>query len=70
LPVSYNIAWFEQKAVLVLLSLLSLGVKDITLGPKLPSFVSPTVLDVLVKNFDLKPNTTVEADIARMVPVQ
>jgi hydroxylamine reductase len=70
LPVSYNIAWYEQKAVLVLLSLLSLGVKDITLGPKLPAFVSPTVLDVLVKNFDLKPNTTVEADLARMVPVQ
>ncbi|MEN6395721.1 MAG: hydroxylamine reductase, partial [Methanoregula sp.] len=70
LPVSYNIAWYEQKAVLVLLSLLSLGVKDITLGPKLPAFVSPNVLDVLVKNFDLKPNTTVEADLARMVPVQ
>lgn len=68
LPVSYNIAWYEQKAVLVLLSLLSLGVKDITLGPKLPAFVSPTVLDVLVKNFDIKPNTTVEADLARMVP--
>ena len=70
LPVSYNIAWYEQKAVLVLLSLLSLGIKDITLGPRLPAFVSPTVLDVLVKNFNLKPNTTVEADIARMVPVQ
>ncbi len=70
LPVSYNIAWYEQKAVLVLLSLLSLGVKDITLGPKLPAFVSPAVLDVLVKNFDLKPNTTVEADLARMVPAR
>ena len=70
LPISYNIAWYEQKAVLVLLSLLSLGVKDITLGPKLPAFVSPTVLDVLVKNFDLKPNTTVEADLARMVRAQ
>ncbi|PKL69892.1 MAG: hydroxylamine reductase [Methanomicrobiales archaeon HGW-Methanomicrobiales-1] len=68
LPISYNIAWYEQKAVLVLLSLLSLGVKDITLGPKLPGFVSPAVLDVLIKQFDLKPNTTVEADIARMVP--
>ncbi len=68
LPISYNIAWYEQKAVLVLLSLLSLGVKDITLGPILPAFVSPAVLDVLVKQFDLKPNTTVEADIARMVP--
>jgi hydroxylamine reductase len=70
LPVSYNIAWYEQKAVLVLLSLLSLGVRDITLGPKLPAFVSPAVLDVLVKNFDLKPNTTVEADMARMVPAR
>jgi hydroxylamine reductase len=70
LPISYNIAWYEQKAVLVLLSLLSLGVKDITLGPKLPAFVSPAVLDVLVKNFDLKPNTTVEADLARMVPAR
>jgi len=67
LPVSYNIAWYEQKAVLVLLALLSLGVKDITLGPKLPGFVSPAVLDVLVKQFGLKPNTTVQADMARMV---
>lgn len=67
LPVSYNIAWYEQKAVLVLLALLSLGVKDITLGPKLPAFISPAVLDVLVKQFDLKPNTTVEADMTRMV---
>jgi len=69
LPISYNIAWYEQKAVLVLLALLSLGVKDITLGPKLPGFVSPTVLDVLVKQFGLRPNTTVQADIARMVHV-
>jgi hydroxylamine reductase len=67
LPVSYNIAWYEQKAVLVLLALLSLGVKNITLGPKLPAFVSPAVLDVLVQEFDLNPNTTVEADLARMV---
>jgi len=67
LPVSYNIAWYEQKAVLVLLALLSLGVKDITLGPKLPGFVSPAVLDVLVKQFGLKPNTTVQADMAWMV---
>ena len=69
LPVSYNIAWYEQKAVLVLLALLSLGVKDITLGPKLPAFLSPTVLDVLVREFDLKPNTTVQADLDRMVRV-
>ncbi|OPX70711.1 MAG: hybrid cluster protein [Methanoregulaceae archaeon PtaB.Bin108] len=67
LPVSYNIAWYEQKAVLVLLALLSLGVKDITLGPKLPAFVSPAVLDILVKEFDLKPNSTVQADLGRMV---
>lgn len=67
LPIAYNIAWYEQKACLVLLSLLSLGIKDITLGPRLPGFVSPAVLDVLVKNFDLKPNTDVEEDMARML---
>jgi hydroxylamine reductase len=68
LPVSYNIAWYEQKAALVLLALLNLGVKDITLGPKLPAFVSPGVLDVLVNNFQIKKNSTVEADMKRMVP--
>ena len=68
LPVSYNIAWYEQKAALVLLALLNLGVKDITLGPKLPAFVSPGVLDVLVNNFQVKKNSTVEADLARMIP--
>ena len=68
LPISYNIAWYEQKAVLVLLALLSLGVKKITLGPKLPGFVPPNVLKVLVENFGIAPNTTVEADLARLVP--
>ncbi len=68
LPLSFNIAWYEQKAVLVLLALLSLGVKKITLGPKLPGFVSPNVLKVLVENFDIAPNTTVEEDMARLVP--
>ena len=68
LPVSYNIAWYEQKAVLVLLALLNLGIKDITLGPKLPGFVSPAVLDVLVKNFGIRKNSTVEEDLPRMVP--
>ncbi len=63
LPVSYNIAWYEQKAVLVLLALLSLGVKNITLGPTLPAFLSPNVLKVLVENFNLRPNTTVEEDM-------
>jgi hydroxylamine reductase len=63
LPVSYNIAWYEQKAVLVLLALLSLGIKNIMLGPKLPAFVSPNVLNVLVENFNIRPNTTVEEDL-------
>ncbi len=68
LPVSYNIAWYEQKAALVLLALLNLGVKNIALGPKLPAFVSPGVLDVLVKNFNISKNSTVEEDLKRMVP--
>ncbi|MDD1728642.1 MAG: hydroxylamine reductase [Methanospirillum sp.] len=68
LPVSYNIAWYEQKACLVLYALLSLGVKNITLGPKLPGFVSPGVLKVLVDNFNLGKNSTVEEDMKRMVP--
>jgi hydroxylamine reductase len=68
LPISYNIAWYEQKAVLVLLALLSLGVKNITLGPKLPGFVSPNVLKVLVENFNIAPSTTVDEDMARLVP--
>ncbi|WMW25941.1 hydroxylamine reductase [Methanolobus sediminis] len=63
LPVSYNIAWYEQKAVLVLLALLSLGVKNIMLGPTLPAFVSPNVLNVLVENFNIRPNSTVEEDL-------
>jgi len=68
LPISYNIAWYEQKAVLVLLSLLSLGVRDITLGPRLPAFISPGVLNVLVENFGIRGNTTVEEDLGLMVP--
>lgn len=67
LPIEYDIAWYEQKAVIVLLALLSLGVKHIRLGPVLPAFVSPGVLKVLVENFDLKPTTTVEADLASIV---
>ena len=64
LPISYDIAWYEQKAVIVLLALLSLGVKHIRLGPTLPAFVSPNVLNVLVEHFDIKPITTAEADVA------
>jgi len=67
LPISYNIAWYEQKAVLVLLALLHLGVKKIRLGPKLPAFVSPNVLNVLVENFDIAPNTDLEHDMEAMM---
>ena len=68
LPLSFNIAWYEQKAVLVLLALLSLGIRNITLGPKMPGFISPNVLKVLVENFNIGPNTTVDEDMARLVP--
>ncbi|MFH1152385.1 MAG: hydroxylamine reductase [Pseudomonadota bacterium] len=67
LPLSFDIGWYEQKAVAVLLALLALGVKGIRLGPTLPGFVSPAVLDVLVKNFDIKLITEPEADIAAML---
>lgn len=67
LPISYDIAWYEQKAVAVLLALLFLGVKGIRLGPTLPAFLSPAVAGVLVKNFDIKPIDTVESDIAAMM---
>ncbi|MHB1319532.1 MAG: hydroxylamine reductase [Anaerolineae bacterium] len=67
LPIEYDIAWYEQKAVIVLLALLSLGVKHIRLGPVLPAFVSPGVLKVLVDKFDLRPITTVEEDLASIV---
>lgn len=63
LPLSFNISWYEQKAVLVLLSLLSLGVKDIMLGPRLPVFVTPGILNVLVDAFGIKGNSDVEGDI-------
>ena len=63
LPIAYNIAWYEQKAVIVLLALLSLGVKNIHLGPTLPGFLSPNVANVLVKNFGIAPIGTVDDDI-------
>ncbi len=63
LPIAYNIAWYEQKAVIVLLALLSLGVKNIHLGPTLPAFLSPNVADVLVKNFGIAPIGTVDQDM-------
>ena len=67
LPIVYNIAWYEQKAVIVLLALLSLGVKDIHLGPTLPAFISPAIRDVLVDNFGLAGIGTVDEDIELMV---
>lgn len=64
LPLSVVLSWYEQKAVAILLSLLHLGLKNIRLGPSLPAFLTPTVVDYIVKNFDLKPITTPEEDLA------
>ena len=65
LPIVFNIAWYEQKAVIVLLALLYLGVKNIHLGPTLPSFLSPNVAKVLVENFGIAGITTVEEDLKK-----
>ena len=67
LPIAYNIAWYEQKAVIVLLALLHLGVKNIHLGPTLPAFLSPNVVNVLVENFGIAGITDVESDIAKFM---
>ena len=63
LPLSMILSWYEQKAVAILLTLLHLGIKNIRLGPTLPAFITPNVLDVLVKTFDIKPITTVDEDL-------
>jgi hydroxylamine reductase len=63
LPLSFILSWYEQKAVAILLTLLYLGIKHMRLGPSLPAFVTPNVLDVLVKNYDIKPITTPDADL-------
>ncbi|MBW2192581.1 MAG: hydroxylamine reductase [Deltaproteobacteria bacterium] len=63
LPLSMIISWYEQKAVCVLLALLHLGIKGIRLGPSLPAFLTPNVLDILVKTFDIKPNATPDEDL-------
>ena len=68
LPLAYNIAWYEQKAVIVLLALLYLGVKNIHLGPTLPAFLSPNVAKVLVENFGIAGIGTVEDDIKHFFP--
>ena len=67
LPIVFNIAWYEQKAVIVLLALLSLGIKNIHIGPTLPAFVSPAVLKVLQSNFGLGTITTVDEDVKTMI---
>jgi len=63
LPLSLILSWYEQKAVAILLTLLYLGIKDIRLGPSLPAFVTPNVLDFLVKSFNIKPITTADEDL-------
>lgn len=67
LPIVYNIAWYEQKAVIVLLALLSLGVKNIHLGPTLPAFLSPNVAKILVDNFGISGIGTVEEDLKNLI---
>ena len=67
LPLSFDIAWYEQKAVIVLLALLSLVVKKIRLGPTLPAFISPNVLNILVENYQITPTSTPEADLAKIL---
>ena len=67
LPLSMVLSWYEQKAVCILLTLLHLGIRNIRLGPTLPAFVSPGVLNYLVENFSIAPITTPEADLAAML---
>jgi len=67
LPIIFNIAWYEQKAVIVLLALLHLGIKNIHLGPTLPGFLSPNVTKVLVENFGIGSISTVEEDIEMFI---
>jgi len=67
LPLSLVLSWYEQKAVAILLTLLWLGVKNIRIGPTLPAFLTPAVLELLQQNYNLLPTTTVEADLAAML---
>lgn len=65
LPLSMVLSWYEQKAIVILLTLLHLGIKDIKVGPSLPAFITPAVLNVLVEKFNIAPTTTAEADLAQ-----
>ena len=67
LPIIYNISWYEQKAVCILLTLLHLGIKNIKLGPTLPAFLSPNMLNYLVEHFAIAPVTTPEADLKEIL---
>ena len=67
LPLSIILCWFEQKAVCILLTLLHLGIKNIRLGPSLPAFLSPNILNFLVENYGIAPITTPEEDIKTLM---
>ena len=67
LPIIYNIAWYEQKAVCILLTLLHLGIRNIRLGPSLPAFLSPNILNFLVENYGIGPVTTPEEDLKALL---
>ncbi|MBP6793137.1 MAG: hydroxylamine reductase, partial [Aeromonadaceae bacterium] len=67
LPLTLVLSWFEQKAIVILLTLLALGVKDIRTGPTAPAFLTPALLKVLEEQFGLKGTTTAEADLAEIL---
>ncbi len=69
LPLSLVLSWYEQKAVVILLTLLHLGIKGIRLGPSLPAFITPAILDYLVKNFDIKPISTPDQDLKAILEI-
>ncbi|HOW16693.1 MAG TPA: hydroxylamine reductase, partial [bacterium] len=67
LPLSMILSWYEQKAVCILLTLLHLGIKNIHLGPSLPAFVTPSVLNILVEKFNIRPVSTAKEDLKRIL---
>ena len=69
-PLSFVLSWYEQKAVCILLTLLHLGIKNIRLGPSLPAFLSPNILNFLVENYGIGPITTPEEDIKTLMKLK
>ena len=67
LPLTLVLSWYEQKAVCILLTLLHLGIKNILLGPTLPAFISPNVLDILVEKYNITPISTPEEDLKKIL---